>query len=91
MAAMNPNTWGNVWPAGNLPYDMECCDCPLPGCDGNCTKPDPVGWGYTEPVDVPEPVVTATPPPAPVKEDHDFGYFPPVEEEEEVINVPGKG
>ena len=90
-AAMDPNTWGNVWPAGNLPFDMECCDCPLPACDGNCEAMPSVGWDYPVETPVEVPVVTPpiAPPPAPPS---DFGYFPePEEEPEEVIEVPGKG
>lgn len=89
-AAMDPNTWGNVWPAGNVPFDMECCECPLPNCKGNCEPVPSVGWDY--PVEAPVEVPMVAPPPAPAPEPpNDFSYFPPLEEPEEVIEVPGKG
>lgn len=44
LASVDPQTFGNVWPAGNLPYDMSCCDCPYPVCDGNCTPQPEVGF-----------------------------------------------
>jgi len=92
LAAMDPNTWGNVWPAGNLPYDMECCECLLPDCDGNCQPVPSVGWDYPEEMPAPAPAMAAPPIAPPAEPEHDFGYFPPIEEEpEEVIEVPGKG
>jgi len=87
LASVDPGTWGNVWPAGNVPYDMTCCKCQLPTCDGNCTPQVPVGWGYVEPTPAPEPVIEMpAPEPEPEKP-----YFPPDEEKEEVIKTPGKG
>lgn len=89
LASMDPSTWGNVWPAGNLPYDMTCCECQMPNCDGNCTPVVPVGWGYVEPAPAPEPALETPPAAEPPQED--FNYFPPPDEKHEVISVPGKG
>jgi hypothetical protein len=89
LAAMDPDKWGNVWPASKLPFDMSCCPCPLPNCTGNCTPMEPVGWGYQEPVaETPEaPAVTPETP-----KDDNFNYFPSGEEKkDEVIKVKGKG
>lgn len=92
LAAMDPQTWGNVWPAGNVPFDMECCDCPLPYCDGNCEPMPAVGWDYAEPTAEVVPVMAPPPPPPAPAPAGDFNYFPPpAEEEDEVIEVPGKG
>jgi hypothetical protein len=85
LAAMDPQTWGNVWPASNIPYDMSCCPCQLPSCAGNCAPMAPVGWQQPEPT--PEPAI-AEPEPQPEPE---TPYFPPPEEKHEVITVPGKG
>jgi hypothetical protein len=83
LASVDPTTWGNIWPAGNVPFDATCCDCPLPNCAGNC-KPEPsVGF------ELPAPPVEAPPvvePPAEVPP----VFFPP-EEPKEVVEVPGKG
>jgi hypothetical protein len=87
LASMDPDTWGNVWPAGNVPYDMSCCPCPLPDCAGNCLPMEPVGWAQPEPL--PEPTPAAEPQPEPKPE---TPYFPPPPEKpKEVITVPGKG
>ena len=89
MASVDPTTWGNVWPAGKLPYDTECCDCLMPSCPGNCTPENPVGWDYNEPAPEPEPVYVPEPQPEP---EGNFDYFPPAEEpEEEPIKVEGNG
>ena len=90
LAAMDPDTWGNVWPARELPYDMSCCCCPLPDCPGNCQPQPGVGWDYVEPTPEPEPVITPPPPPPPPPAG-DYSYFPEPEEEEEPVVVPGKG
>lgn len=84
LASMDPETWGNVWPAGNMPFDMKCCPCPLPNCPGNCEAVVPVG--FKTPETLPEPEVIPEPPAEP-----EAPYFPPPEEKEEVITVPGKG
>lgn len=84
LAAMDPQTWGNVWPASNIPYDMSCCPCQLPACAGNCSPMVPVGWKQPEPTPEPAPVVEPEPEP-------ETPYFPPPEEKHEVITVPGKG
>jgi hypothetical protein len=89
MASVDPTTWGNVWPAGKLPYDTECCECLMPDCPGNCTPENPVGWEYKEPLPEPEPEVTPEPQPEP---EGGFDYFPPAEEKpEEPIKVKGNG
>jgi hypothetical protein len=82
LAAMDPQTWGNIWPAGNIPYDMECCPCGMPSCPGNCAIAEAVGWEMPAPAPEPIPVTPPTP---------DFPPPPPPEEPEEVIQVPGKG
>jgi hypothetical protein len=83
LAAMDPATWGNIWPAGNLPFDMEGCDCPLPVCDGNCTVPVPVGWDYQEPPVIETPPMLPPPPPPDMPE--------PEPEPEPIPVVPGHG
>lgn len=91
LAAMDPDTWGNIWSAGNLPFDTTNCDCQLPTCDGNCQVAQAVGWGYVEPTPMAEmpPMVMPPPaPPAPVPS-NDFSYFP--SGDEEVASVPGRG
>lgn len=87
LASIDPNTWGNVWPASKIPYDMSCCTCPLPECAGNCTPVVPVGWGYQPPA----PPAEMPPAMTPETPKNDFGYFPPEEKKEEVIKVKGKG
>lgn len=66
LASVDPNTWGNVWPAGNLPFDDSCCPCQLPNCKGNCSHQPMVGF------DAPVPPA-AQQPEIPVEEP----YFPP--------------
>lgn len=84
LAAADPNTWGNVWPASKVPFDMTCCDCPLPACGCNCPKNHMVGW------QVPAPPAAEPPPAAPPAEPP--AYFPPpAEPPQEVVEVPGKG
>jgi len=89
LASMDPNTWGNVWPAGQLPYDMTCCPCPLPNCPGNCQAMEPVGWPMAE--EAPEVVPEVEVLPAPESPSNDYTYFPPPEKKPEVIKVQGKG
>lgn len=54
LASVDPQTWGNVWPAGNIPYDMSCCDCPYPGCDGNCQPQVEVGFAQRQDPEPPQ-------------------------------------
>ena len=91
LAAVDPDTWGNVWKAGEIPYDMSGCVCKLPDCDGNCQALPPVGCGYVEPAPPVETAFTPLPSPAPPVPSGSFDYFPPQEESDEVITVPGKG
>lgn len=84
MAAMDPQTWGNVWPAGDVPYDTECCPCGLPSCPGNCEVAKAVGWKKPAPAP-PEQVPVTPPPPKQVTPP------PPPPPPEKVIEVPGKG
>jgi hypothetical protein len=83
LASVDPNTWGNVWPAGNLPFDQSCCDCPLPYCANGWCPQQPVGWVKPQPQvevipDMPEP-------------DEEFEVFPEPEPEPEVEKVIGNG
>jgi hypothetical protein len=81
LASADPTTWGNVWPAGNLPFDQSCCPCTLPACNGECALNGPVGFAVpAEIVAEPEPVYVPEPEP----------YFEP-EPEPEVVEVPGRG
>jgi hypothetical protein len=77
LAAADPTTWGNVWPAGNLPFDTSCCPCQLPGCPGNCAPKPPAGWALP-------PVAAAVP--EPIYEQPEPVYEPePEPETQEVI------
>lgn len=81
LAAADPTTWGNVWPAGNLPFDTSCCPCMIAGCPGNCQPKPPVGWALPQPAAVvPEPVYVDEPEP----------WVAP-EPEPIVTEVPGRG
>jgi hypothetical protein len=90
LAAADPNTWGNVWSASNLPYSTECCDCLMPDCPGNCTPQAEVGWDYQAPLPEAEPApVAEAEEPAPAE---NYDYFPPENEKaEEPIKVKGNG
>ena len=78
LASVDPNTWGNVWPAGNLPFDMSCCPCPLPNCPNGWCPQQPVGWVIPErPVE--------TPPQMPVPDQQPFEVPEDTPEVEEVI------
>jgi len=79
LASADPTSWGNVWPAGNLPFDNSCCPCQLPNCPGNCQPKAPLGWGLAAPTPVVETPVEETPTPE---------YVP---EETPPAQVPGNG
>lgn len=69
LASLDPSTWGNVWPAGNIPFDNTCCLCGLPNCPGNCQPDAAVGFEPPAPVQhMPEqpsePETPYIPPPA---------------------------
>jgi len=79
LASADPNSWGNVWPAGNLPFDKSCCPCQLPNCPGNCEGKVPLGWALPAAAAVVPAQVEETPTPE---------YVP---EEETPTEVPGRG
>jgi hypothetical protein len=81
LASVDPQAFGNVWPAGKLPYDMSCCNCPFPVCEGNCQAQPEVGW----------PAPPATPEKPPVVETPTPPAETPAAPPEKVIKVPGKG
>jgi hypothetical protein len=70
LASADPATWGNVWPAGNLPFDESCCPCQFPSCPGNCQHKAPAGWALppVTPI-VAEPVIQEIPMPEYVPEE----------------------
>jgi hypothetical protein len=78
LASVDPQTWGNVWHAGDLPVGTECVNCWLPSCDGNCFELEAVGWEYIEP----EPEIIIEPE---VPDSPGFDYFP------ETTEVTGHG
>jgi hypothetical protein len=68
LASADPTTWGNVWPAGKIPFDATCCPCQMPNCPGNCEHLPAVGFEGPEA------------PPAPEMPDEpDMPWEPPVE------------
>jgi hypothetical protein len=76
LASVDPQTWGNVWPAGKIPIDMENCPCLYPYCDGNCQPEPEVGWEMKAPV------------PDQVEQPVEPDYIP---EPEQPVEVVGRG
>jgi hypothetical protein len=79
LASVDPQSFGNIWPAGKLPYDMSCCNCPFPVCEGNCQAQPEVGW--EAPAVIPDKPIEVIPPTEPPHE----------EPKEEIPNIPAKG
>jgi hypothetical protein len=84
LASADPQSFGNVWPAGNIPYDMSCCNCPYPYCDGNCTPQPEVGFEPRQEPTTPEVITPPDQPQMPEQPEEP-------QEPEQPIETVGKG